>query len=123
MKRTRRILVVALALGLAGAASAGSKSPTLSPGGRTLSGPGAVSVDAGGSQNVFSYSGGRGVCVTAANTGSLTVSVNVTGDTSPTLNVVAGTTESVCADGVTAIAVACDQVKGTCSAQWRVDLN
>ena len=120
MKTTRWILVSALALGLAGSASAASKT-TLTPTNNTVAGPGTTPIAASGTERIFLHpSNGSDLCVTVTNTGKVPVDVNVTGATSPTGSVSVGATEAVCADDVTQIDLVCTQ-PNDCAAQWRVD--
>jgi hypothetical protein len=121
MKTTHRILVVALALGLAGSASAASKT-TLTTGNNTIAGPGAISIAAGGSERIYTHPNNTSdACVTVVNTGRVPVGVAVSGGGSPTGEVPVNGTEAVCADDVTQIDLACTAGGAECTAQWRVD--
>jgi hypothetical protein len=120
MTTTPRILLVALALGLAGSASAAAKG-TLTTTNNTIAGPGTTSIAAAGTERIYIHPNNNGdVCVTVVNTGKTAVDVNVTGADSPTGTVGTGATEAVCADDVTQIDLACPG-ESTCTAQWRID--
>jgi hypothetical protein len=120
MTTTRWILVAALALGLAGSASAASKG-TLTPTNNTVAGPGTTPIAASATERVFIHpSNGSDLCVTVTNTGKVPVDVSVTGASSPTGSVSVGATEAVCADDVTQVDLTCAQASD-CAAQWRVD--
>jgi len=121
MKTTRWILVAALALGLAGSASAASKG-TLTATNNTLAGPGTVAIAAGGTAHVFTQAGGNSdVCATVVNTGRASVTVNVTGEGEAAGgDVPAGGTGAVCTDDATDVNVVCAG-ESDCAVQWRVD--
>jgi len=122
MKTTHRILVAALALGLAGSASAAAKG-TLTAGNNTVAGPGTISILAGGTEHIFTHPANTSdLCATVVNTGKDPVSVNVTGASAPTGSVPGGGSKAVCADDVTLIDLVCPGDKN-CTAQWRVDQN
>lgn len=121
MRTIHRTLVVALALGLAGSASAASKS-TLTTGNNTVAGPGTISIAAGGSERIYTHpSNTNDACVTVVNTGRAPVGVSVTGASAPTGEVPVNGSEAVCAEDVTQIDLTCTIGGAECDAQWRVD--
>ena len=122
MKTAQWTLVAALALGLAGSASAAAKS-TLTTGNNTVAGPGTTSIVAGGSQTIFLHpSNTSDLCTTVVNNGKVTVTVEVNGG-SPSGAVDVNGSKAVCADDVTQVDLTCPAEGADCAAQWRVDDN
>ena len=122
MKVTHLFLATGLLLGLSGPAAAASK-PSLAPGGRTVAGPGTVSLDPAAQERVFSDSAGTSdVCITLVNSGKSQLTVAITGATTPSTDVAAGGSRALCAEDVQFVDLSCS---GTtpCNAQWRVDDN
>ena len=122
MKLTHPFIAAGLLLGLSGPATAASKA-SLVPGGRTVAGPGSVSLDPASQERVFSDSAGTSdVCVTLVNGGRSQLTLAITGATTPSVDVSAGGSKALCAEDVQFVDLSCT---GTtpCSAQWRVDDN
>ena len=123
MKTAQWILVAALALGLAGSASAAAKT-TLGTGNNTVAGPGSTSIAAGGSETIFLHPGNTSdLCTTVVNSGKVAVTVNITGGSSPSGAVSVNGSKAVCADDVTQVDLTCPAEGSDCAAQWRVDDN
>ena len=97
------------------------------PGGRTIGGPGQTVLEPGSKKQLFTFlrSGPapvRFVCVTGANIGSGTASVNYTMRIGRTMTATfsPGDSRVVCAE-VTAIGVECHRRAAECNFLWRVD--
>lgn len=123
MKIRSALVAMCLSLGLAAPAFAAPKA-SLTATNNTIAGPGATSLDSGGSEQVFSHPAGTSdVCVTVVNTGKAPVGVSITGDSSASTSVPVGGAKAVCSDDTTAIDLSCGEEANACSAQWRVDEN
>jgi hypothetical protein len=122
MKPVHVLASAALLLGLSAPAAAASKA-SLVPGGRTVAGPGAVSLAPAVQERVFTDStGASNVCVTVVNGGKSQLTLTITGATSPSADVAGGATRALCAEDVQFVDLACTG-PNSCSAQWRVDDN
>jgi hypothetical protein len=115
------VLAIGMVLGLAAPAFAAPKT-NLSATNNTIAGPGATSIAIGSAETVFSHPTGSDVCVTVVNTGKAALTVSVTGVSSASPSVPAGSSKAVCSDDTTAIDLTCGE-ESNCSAQWRVDEN
>ena len=122
MKIRSGLVALSLSLGLAAPAFA-AKSAGLTATNNTLAGPGATSLEAGSSDEVFSHPTGSDVCVTVANNGKVPVGVSITGASSASTTVAVGGTKAVCSDDTTAIDITCGEETNGCTAEWRVDEN
>ena len=117
------LLVMFLALDLAGPAGAQAKGGGMTPGGRTVAGPGSIQMAAGATQRVFTDPANSDVCVTVAVAGgAASVTMTLTGLTTPSAVVPAGGSKSLCVADVQFVDLACGAAS-TCNVQWRVDLN
>lgn len=116
------MLATLLSLGLAAPAAAASKA-SLTAGGRTVAGPGTLSLGLGAEQRIFAQSGGTSsVCVTVVNTGKSQLTLTITGATTPSTDVATGATQALCAEDVQFVDLVCSGT-ANCNAQWRVDDN
>ena len=121
MRVTRFLVAAALLLAPAGPVLAAAKGLNLTAGGRTIGGPGAVSLAMGGSLRLHEDpTVNRDVCITLVNTGSSQLTLALTGDTTPSMTVEAGASRSLCVANVHFVDVSCTGVNA-CSGQWRVD--
>jgi hypothetical protein len=117
------LLATFLALGLAGSAAAQAKGGGLAPGGRTVAGPGSLQMAATATERVFTDPGNSNVCVTVAVVGkAASVTMTLTGNTTPTAVVPAGGSKSLCVDAVDFVDLECGATS-SCNVQWRVDRN
>jgi hypothetical protein len=122
MKLARLLTSAALVLGLSGPAVAASKA-SLAPGGRTVAGPGAVSLAPAAQERVFTDAAATSnVCVTLVNGGKSQLTLTITGATTPSADVAGGGTRALCAEDVQFVDVICSG-PNSCSGQWRVDDN
>jgi hypothetical protein len=123
MRAARLFLTASLLLAPAAPAAAAGKAGALLPGGRTVSGPGTLSIAMGGQVRVHSdSSASNDVCVTVVNTGSSLVTLTLTGALTPAMDINPGTSRALCVEDVQFVDVTCAG-ESSCSAQWRVDQN
>ena len=121
------LLVVALVLALAPAASAQAvnKSVELLPGGRTIGGPGAFQGVAGNLEFLYNSSIATGLsfCTTLANVGAVVVSITQfpAGGGSTFVDVDPGLTHVLCGQNLITVAATCAPGTGTCKYMWRLD--
>ena len=121
MRVTHVLVAAALLLVQAVPAIAAGKPGSLTPGGRTIAGPGSVLLDTGTQARVHEDpTVGRNVCVTLANTGRSQLTMTLTGDTTPSASVDPGVSKALCVGNVHFVDVSCTGANA-CSAQWRVD--
>jgi hypothetical protein len=122
MRIHHALVATSLLLCLAAPAAAASKA-SLTAGGRTVAGPGALSLGLGAQERVFAQSGGTSsVCVTVINTGKSQLTLTITGATTPSTDLAAGATKALCGEDVQFVDLVCSGT-ANCSAQWRVDDN
>jgi hypothetical protein len=121
MKICFALVALALPLAFAGPAFA-AKGGSLTATNNTIAGPGSTTVDAEGTERIFSHPGASDVCVTVVNTGKGPVDVDITGASSATVSVPTRSSKAVCSDDTTAIDLTCG-AGASCAAQWRVDDN
>jgi len=123
MRVTRFFVVAALLLAQAAPAAAAGKAPALLPGGRTISGPGTLSIQPGFQARVHADgSVSQDVCVTVVNTGSSLFTLSLIGASTPAMDVFPGTSRALCVENVQFVDLTCAG-ESTCTAQWRVDQN
>jgi len=121
MRVTHCLLAAAILLAPAAPSLAAGKGLNLAAGGRTIAGPGAVSIAMGDTVRVHEDpTVNRDVCVTLVNAGSAQLTLTLTGDTTPTTTVNPGVSKALCVANVHYVDVSCTGVN-SCSAQWRVD--
>src|SRR5262245_24492053 len=114
------LIVGVLALG-ASSARAGSKFLTLAPGGRTVAGPGSVSLAVQAAVTVFNDPvGNNDRCATVVNTGKSTVQLTLTSGGTQSINVDGATSGSLCRGSLQTVTLTCTGTT-SCTAQWRVD--
>lgn len=117
-----RILALSaiFSLCLAGTATSGGRGITLTPGGRTLAGPGSVVVGAGATVVVADGIGDK-ICATVANRAKAgSVLLELVGVSTDSLTVKVGQTVALCMDNTDAVQVTCQGAKA-CAVDWRVD--
>jgi|SRR5215510_13601789 len=112
-----------LTLGLAGSAAAAGNAGALAPGGRTVAGPASLQMAATTTERVFTDPTNANVCVTVAVVGkAASVTMTLTGLTTPSAVVSEGGSMSLCVESVQHVDLACGATS-SCNVQWRVDRN
>ncbi len=121
----RLLLVVALVLALAPAASAQTVNKTvgLLPGGKTIGGPGAFHGAAGDLAFLFSTGVALNLCATLANAGAVDVNITlfIFGGGSLAGTVHPGQTHVICGNNLTSVSASCVASGGACKYMWRLD--
>jgi len=112
-----------LTLGLAGSAAAAGTAGNMAPGGRTVAGPASLHMAATTTERVFTDPTNANVCATVAVLGkSGSVTMTLTGLTTPSAVVAPGGSKSLCVESVQFVDLDCGATS-SCDVQWRVDRN
>jgi len=114
-------LVTLLACTLAATALAAPPAG-LTAGGRTIAGPGSLSLALNATDTIYTDgSGNTDLCGTVVNTGKESpVRLSLTGGGTVSIDVAAGHSGSLCRNSVTSATVLC-LGPSSCAAQWRLD--
>jgi len=123
MRTPYLVLATFFALGLAGSAAAQAKGGGLAPGGRTVAGPGSLQMAALATERIFTDPSNSNVCVTVAVAGkAASVTMTLTGNTTPSAIVPPGGSKALCVEGADFVDLECGATSA-CNVQWRVDRN
>jgi len=123
MSKCKAIALAAM-LALAAATPALAAKPlSLTPGGRTLAGPGQSALALNATATVYTDgAGSANTCATVANVGSSAVRLTMVGNTTTTLDVAVAASGALCQDSLERVDLTC-LGPAACTAQWRVDNN